>query len=827
MIVSCLPYQWQNACPLFAFKVRLARLNDSQLLAVSMAERLPFVCIQGPPGTGKTSTAAAIVKHMLTLEEYRYSLNVLACAPSNKACDQLALKLHESGLGVVRMYASTIEDDPIFHAGVRNFRHSVYEPSAELLPLALHKLLEDTESFPVMKRLRHKFATSAHWTAQDRNKYETAYDDARKEVLSRCQVLVCTCVTAADFTRQRKQLFRAVLVDEAAQATEAETLLPALLASHKLILLGDQQQLGPTVSVKHGILRAALSRSMFERLAQDDRSRGQIHMLQEQYRMHPEICAFPSRTFYHDRLVTATEVRAREPIASEFPWRDQLRPLMFVDVENGTEQRTGDVKDELADGTVNPYSFCNKAEADVVVQAVNRLLNDCNITSEQIAIISPYQAQRVLIEQKFKSLKIPAPDIGTVHAFQGSERAIVIVSFVRSNERTVGFLRDPRMLNVSITRAQHGLICIGHQNTLMRCPEMAIMLRHLKECVVHPAYLKEASKHTTLLTRIASTVRVRAATKVHSTIATGKHAVAGAADAPTVKSDVGAGTATASASASATVAVPKVVYPPTAKKAMNASKKQQMKAAAKKQKAVLRAADRVAADAALPDVTSICSVQKCSNERDVRCPLPFCFTHWQFYAVRRIHPLVRSGDVSLALQFYHENAIALVQSPCPELADQADFQKTMAILFAFINMPDRVHRIFDELRRTVGAESGHVLSSAREVILFVPAALDCLVGWLVQHNESYALAKIGWGCVVNNSTTRDVQMSIMADMIEFLLVQRDLQTAYAVLVSLERMAMHFPERARLALDFCVHLLQRGFRHDGYIQFVEALERRTR
>lgn len=53
--------------------------------------------IQGPPGTGKTVTSATIVYHLVK----QTNGQVLVCAPSNIAVDQLAEKIHRTGLKVV------------------------------------------------------------------------------------------------------------------------------------------------------------------------------------------------------------------------------------------------------------------------------------------------------------------------------------------------------------------------------------------------------------------------------------------------------------------------------------------------------------------------------------------------------------------------------------------------------------------------------------------------------------------------------------------------------------------------------------------------------
>ena len=83
------------------------------------------------------------------------------------------------------------------------------------------------------------------------------------------------------------------------------------------------------------------------------------------------------------------------------------------------------------------------------------------INPKNIGVISPYANQVRTINKKTNV------DVKSVDVFQGGEKDIIIISLVRSNNNgDIGFLKDMRRLNVSLTRAKKKLMIIGNRETL-------------------------------------------------------------------------------------------------------------------------------------------------------------------------------------------------------------------------------------------------------------------------------------------------------------------------------------------------------------------------
>ena len=273
----------------------------------------------------------------------------------------------------------------------------------------------------------------------------------------------------------------------ATQSLEADFLLPLRFRCSKVMLVGDPMQLPPCVLSKAG-KKNGLSQSLYARLYSifNNISDGSITMLDTQYRMHPDICRFPSNYFYDQRLFTDPSVATG---MRQFP----LKPLFLYNLTRSEHQHDADLSSNNENEALLIQSFCQRLISFLVHEkemdsSESEDSDDDDDSSDnpgeneterryfrpipyndpraleiqkRIAIITPYHAQIRLLRSKLP----PTIEIMTVDSSQGKEKDIVIISCVRSGD-TIGFLKDPNRMNVMLTRSKFGLYVFGNLTQL-------------------------------------------------------------------------------------------------------------------------------------------------------------------------------------------------------------------------------------------------------------------------------------------------------------------------------------------------------------------------
>jgi regulator of nonsense transcripts 1 len=432
----------------------LPELNGSQINAVKSVLQKPLSLIQGPPGTGKTVTSATIIYHLAKINGGQ----VLVCAPSNVAVDQLCERIHRTGLKCVRLTAKSRED---------------VESSVGFL--SLHQQVKMNDSNVELAKLSQLKSELGELSMQDEKKWRKLTRDAEREILSNADVICCTCVGAGD-PRLSKLKFRTVLIDESTQSAEPECMIPLVMGCKQAVLVGDHQQLGPVIMNKKAA-KAGLNQSLFERLVILGCAPIRLNV---QYRMHPCLSEFPSNMFYEGSLQNGVTMQQRVRRDVDFPWPVVDSPMMFWS-NLGNEEIS-------ASGT----SYLNRTEASNVEKIVTRFFK-AGVQPADIGVITPYEGQRSYVVSSmqntgtFRKEFYKEVEVASVDAFQGREKDFIILSCVRSNDHQgIGFLSDPRRLNVALTRAKYGLVIVGNPKVLSKHPLWHYLLVHFKErnCLV-------------------------------------------------------------------------------------------------------------------------------------------------------------------------------------------------------------------------------------------------------------------------------------------------------------------------------------------------------
>ena len=404
-------------------------LNAEQMRAVSdvlagHADGASYT-LHGPPGTGKTLTCVEIALQLLRAGRSP----VLCVAPSPSAADNFCARLAaaDPSLGPAQMVRV---NDPRRHistvmAAVAPF---CFTQSCEGVPLL---------SLPLANPQQRLF--------------------------------VATCASAALLrSSSSARHFDAVVIDEAGQATAAETLvcLAGLTGPHTaVVLVGDPRQLGP-ITHSRPALAAGLGRSLLEMFLDQAEERGsgekgarrRITQLTRNYRSHADVLSLPSRLFYGNSLQCCADAAT---IALPAEWeRDHSSHcrVAFHGVR-GQQRRDGDAP-----------SWCNPVEAAAVVAVVEGLLNQSGLTIPDFGVVATFRRQVQLIRSLLRQRGLGGIRVGTIEDYQGQQERVVVISTVLTRPGTgaqhaddaLGFLANPRRFNVALTRAKALNIVVGH-----------------------------------------------------------------------------------------------------------------------------------------------------------------------------------------------------------------------------------------------------------------------------------------------------------------------------------------------------------------------------
>lgn len=365
-----------------------------------------YLAVQGPPGTGKTYVGSHVVARLVREKGYK--------------------------VGVVAQSHAVVENmlERIVDAGV----------TADRVAKATKGAASGSESF----------------TAIAKDGY-AAFADAHPDGF----VIGGTAWDLSHAGRVPRGSLDLLVIDEAGQFSLASTIAVSV-AAHRLLLLGDPQQLPQVSQGTHPepVDTSALGWVMDgAAVIPDDRG----FFLAQTRRMRPEVAAPVSELSYDGRLAAhpSTSSRHLDGVAAG------VIPVPLSHVGNATQ---------------------SPEEADAVVAIVRDLVGRAWRSSpdapvrplaiDDVIVVTPYNAQQVLVESTLEAAGLGGIPVGTVDKFQGQEAAVAIVSLAASSGRDaprgLEFLLLQNRLNVAVSRAEHTAFVIygtGLLDDLPRTPD--------------------------------------------------------------------------------------------------------------------------------------------------------------------------------------------------------------------------------------------------------------------------------------------------------------------------------------------------------------------
>lgn len=530
-----------------ALQLEKQQLNDSQISFVYMVMKRtlhpsmdiirPPMVLTGPAGTGKTKTLLAAIWQVLQLNNNNHHTmpahqhqaksryRILVCTPSHTAADVVTLRLAEL-LDPTRLFRLYDSDRPVETVPIQILRFACQsvETGAFSMPSG-PELLQ--YSVIVCTCSDAHLLYQAGCTNELLRVRRRCFQQYLQVTLRQCQLiggddgepLLLQSVDQPHFTH--------LFVDEAAQATEPEILIPfsvvidPLLGSPKVEigLVGDPRQLSPNV-FSNAAAGAGFGRSLLERLllrpvhclggggpdmlGNEPRQMEEfiLYSLHDQlsvfltlnYRGHPAFLMMPSALFYFDRLRSDKGVES--PTSSH--WCDVLRHVeelsSLVDISDLPDTIRPhpkqwqwpvhfrgvvgkDVSITIDSSFVGTNSWSNPAEARVVVDIVTALTQQ-GVSSASIGVMAPFRGQVVTIRKLLRHINLGRINVGTVEDFQAVERDVMILSLTRSTHSFVehdigqrmGIFGHSKRSNVALTRAEHLFCVVGNPHIMAKDP---------------------------------------------------------------------------------------------------------------------------------------------------------------------------------------------------------------------------------------------------------------------------------------------------------------------------------------------------------------------
>ncbi len=214
------------------------------------------------------------------------------------------------------------------------------------------------------------------------------------------------------------------------------------------MLVGDPQQLSPVIlldEITNQKLRKRYhvadeydyrKNSIYKTFLACDAVSDEV-LLHNHYRCNRKIIEFNNKKYYHSRLNICSG-------------SGEQRPLVYMDVKSSQNNLKN-----TADQEVNEIVRYARANRD-----------------KSVGVITPFANQKKLIEETLQREGLQNVACGTVHAFQGDEKDVILFSTAITNQTHSGtyewLKNNKELINVATSRAREKLIVLSDSENLAR-----------------------------------------------------------------------------------------------------------------------------------------------------------------------------------------------------------------------------------------------------------------------------------------------------------------------------------------------------------------------
>lgn len=288
--------------------------------------------------------------------------------------------------------------------------------------------------------------------AEDKKKQVEAFGKylSKEENIRKLQkvfpVMITTCISAHKLGAPTP-MFDMVIMDEASQCNMAVSLVP-IIRGESLMLVGDPQQLNPVILL--GELDNRQLRRRYNISDEYDYRENSIYktflacdsvsdevLLHNHYRCNKKIIDFNNKKYYNSKLSVASDSK-------------ETKPLIYLDIPGSQSSIKNTSMGEVRE--IIRYAALNK--------------------DKTIGVITPFVNQRKMIEEALEREGLTNVSCGTVHAFQGDEKDVVLFSTAITGSTGTGtynwLKNNKELINVATSRAKDKLIVLSDFANVLR-----------------------------------------------------------------------------------------------------------------------------------------------------------------------------------------------------------------------------------------------------------------------------------------------------------------------------------------------------------------------